>query len=157
MVLDYWAQELGRPELSVTLADAIAGIYDQEWGGTGNWTFNTAYAAEFGGLRAYVTRMGGLRQAEDWIARGVPVIVSVDYNILRKNESGGRMGHLMVLRGFTQDGDCIINDPNADPGNGDCVRKVFERGDFERSWLTREGSFGTVYLVYPDGWDVPGG
>ncbi len=157
MVLDYWAQELGRPELSVALADAVAGIYDHEWGGTGNWPFNTAYAAEFGGLRAYVTRTGGVRQAEDWIARGVPVIVSVDYNVLRKRESSGRMGHLMVLRGFTQDGNCIINDPNADLGEGDCVRKVFERGDFERSWLTKEGSRGTVYLVYPDGWDVPRG
>lgn len=155
MVLDYWAQRLGRSELSVPLQEAIDGIYDREWGGTGNWPFNTAYAAEFGGLRAYVTRFAGLRQIEEWIAKDIPVIVSVDYNILTHNKSGGTMGHLMVLRGFTSDGDCIINDPYAHLDKGECVRKVFKRRDFERSWLTREGSLGTVYLIYPDRWGTP--
>ena len=155
MVLDYWARDLDRPELSVSLEEAVAGIYDREWGGTGNWPFNTAYAAEFGGLRAYVTRFSGLAMIEDWIGRGVPVVVSVDYNVLMKRDTEQSMGHLMVLRGFTRDGDCIINDPYTHLDRGESVRKVFKREDFVRSWLGEKASHGTVYLIYPEGWKPP--
>lgn len=154
MVLAYWAEKLNRPELAVPLQAAVDGIYDKEWGGTGNWTFNTAYAGEFGGLRAYVTRLPGTAAIEKWIAKGVPVIVSIDYNVIR-GRKGGRMGHLMVLRGFTPEGDCIINDPYTKLDQGESVRKIFKRKDFERSWLTNVGSLGTVYLIYPDNWSIP--
>ncbi|MDI6827631.1 MAG: peptidase C39 family protein [Armatimonadota bacterium] len=154
MVLDWWAQKLCRPELSVPLQTAVDSIYDPGWGGTGNWTFNTAYAAELGGLKAYVTRLSSISQIEQWIAKDVPVIVSVDYNVLR-GRTGRRMGHLMVIRGFTEDGDPIFNDPYTFIDRGECVRKIFSRSNFEASWLTEEGSRGTVYLIYPDGWDIP--
>jgi len=155
MVLDFWAQKLNRPELSVPLQTAVDGIYDVGWGGTGNWTFNTAYAAEFGGIRAYVTRFGSLAELEMWIAQELPVIVSVDYNKLRGRQTKQRMGHLMVLRGFTETGDPIFNDPYTFLDKGESVRKVFQRKNFERSWLTQEGSRGTVYLIYPDTWKIP--
>ena len=154
MVLAYWAEKLNHPKLTVPLQTAVDGIYDKEWGGTGNWTFNTAYAGEFGGLKAYVTRLRGTADAEKWIAKGVPVIISIDYNVIR-GRKGGRMGHLMVLRGFTENGDCIINDPYTKLDQGESVRKVFKRKDFERSWLSNVGSLGTVYLIYPTGWDIP--
>lgn len=154
MVLDWWAQKLGRPKLSVPLQTAVDGIYDKGWGGTGNWTFNTAYAAEFGGLKAYVTRLSSVSQIEQWIAKDVPVIVSLDYNILR-GKAGRDMGHLMVIRGFTEEGDPIFNDPYTFLDKGECVRKVFPRSNFEASWLTEEGSKGTVYLIYPEGWEIP--
>jgi len=155
MVLDYWAEKLSRPELSVPLQHAVDRIYDKEFGGTGNWPFNTAFAAEFGGLRAYVTRFAGMPMIEEWIAKGVPVIVSMDYNILMRREKQGKMGHLMVFRGFTEIGDCIINDPYTKLDKGERVRKVFSRKDFERSWLSSDAAMGTVYLIYPDGWPIP--
>jgi hypothetical protein len=155
MVLDYWARKLGRPELSVPLQEAVDRIYDKEFGGTGNWPFNAAFAAEFGGLRAYVTRFAGIPMIEEWIAKGVPVIVSMDYNILRHRESQGKMGHLMVFRGFTKEGDCIINDPYTKLDKGESVRKIFTRADFEPSWLSNKAAMGTVYLIYPDGWGIP--
>ena len=154
MLLNYWAEKLSRPDLAVHLQAAVDGIYDKEWGGTGNWTFNTAYAGEFGGLRAYVTRLRGTADVERWIAKGVPVIISIDYNVINERK-GGRMGHLMVMRGFTENGDCIVNDPYAKLDQGESVRKVFPREAFESSWLTNKGSLGTVYLIYPDGWDIP--
>lgn len=155
MVLDYWAQKLGRPELSVPLQEAVDRIYDKEFGGTGNWPFNAAFAAEFGGLRAYVARFAGIPMIEQWIAKGVPVIVSMDYNILMHRESQGKMGHLMVFRGFTKEGDCIINDPYTKLDKGESVRKIFARADFEPSWLSNKAAMGTVYLIYPDGWGIP--
>ncbi len=155
MVLEYWGQKLGRSELNVPLQTAVGGIYDYEMGGTGNWPFNTAYAAEFGGLTAYVTRFSSMSQIEQWIGKGVPVIVSMDYNILMHNQKEGRMGHLMVFRGFTDKGACIINDPYTQLEKGERVRKIFNRKDFEASWLKESGSRGTVYLIYPCGWDIP--
>lgn len=155
MVLEYWGKKLNRPELNVPLRTAVDGIYDYEMGGTGNWPFNTAYAAEFGGLRAYVTRFANMSQIEDWIAKGVPVIVSMDYNILMHSKEARRMGHLMVFRGFTDKGDCIINDPYTRLNEGERARRIFDRKDFEASWLKEKGSRGTVYLIFPSGWAIP--
>jgi len=155
MVLDYWAEKLDRPELSVELEGAVEGIYDKQWGGTGNWTFNTAYAGEFGGLRAYVTRFSSVAQIEEWIANDVPVIVSLDYDILRRKGTDRRSGHLVVMRGFTPEGDCILNDPNFHPERGQSARKVFKISDLKASWLSEKGSLGTVYLIYPNDWPIP--
>ncbi len=155
MVLDYWAGKLNRADLAVKLEDAVEGAYDREWGGTGNWTFNTAYAGELGGLRAYVTRFSSVAEIEEWIARDVPVIVSLDYNVLRRKETNRRSGHLMVMRGLTPEGDCILNDPNFSPEKAESARRVFARGDLEDAWLSGKGSLGTVYVIYPNNWQIP--
>lgn len=152
MLLDYWALKLGRPELTVHLQTAVDGIYDKGWNGTGNWPFNTAYAAEFGGLKAYVHRLGSVSEIERWIEKDVPLAVSVNYNALRNRP--GRSGHLMVICGFTEDGDCIINDPATNLEKGQIVRRVYNRADFERSWLD-DNARGSVYVIYPYGWAVP--
>lgn len=152
MVLGYWSKKLGRPELSVGITETARAVYDEAWRGTGNWVFNTAHAGEFDGIRAYVTRFEGVPRIEAMIARGVPVIVSVNYNKLNRRSTTRTMGHLMVIRGFTADGDPIFNDPWARMEKGEKVRKVFKRKDLEDAWLGP--SRGTVYLVYPVGWNV---
>ncbi len=51
----------------------------------------------------------------------------------------GTAGHLVVLTGITDGGDAVANDPAA-PSN-DEVRRVYDRGQFERAWLgARAGS-----------------
>lgn len=150
MVLGYWSAKLNRPELSVGIADAARAVHDEAWGGTGNWVFNTAYAGEFEGIRAYVARLRGIADIEKWISRGVPVILSLDYNELNRRGAGRSMGHLVVVVGFTPSGDPIINDPWARLENGESVRKVFPRADLDRAWLGSTGSLGTVYLIYPE-------
>lgn len=155
MVLSYWGQELGRPDLTCGVQQAVDGIYDIGWGGTGNWPFNTAFAGSFGGMRAYVTRFSGISQIEEWIAKGVPVIVSLDYNKLRARDTNQRSGHLMVTRGFTPEGECILNDPNTRLDLGRNGRVVYSRAALEAAWLRNPGSWGTVYLIHPDGWKTP--
>ena len=49
----------------------------------------------------------------------------------------------MVISGFTGTGDVVVNDPAA-PRNAS-VRRVYDRGQFERAWLRK--SSGTVYVV----------
>ncbi|MBP6964879.1 MAG: C39 family peptidase [Armatimonadetes bacterium] len=155
MALSYWAQELNRPDLTCGVQQAVDGIYDIGWGGTGNWTFNTAFAGEYEGIRAIVTRFDSLSDIEQWIAAGVPVIVSLDYNKLRARDTTERSGHLMLVRGFTAGGEVILNDPATRLDLGRSGRVVYSREALEASWLKNPGSWGTVYLVYPEGWKIP--
>ena len=48
-----------------------------------------------------------------------------------------------MIVGFTANGDVVVNDPAASTNAG--VRRVYDRGQFERVWLGR--SSGTVYVV----------
>lgn len=150
MVLGYWSKQLKRPELTVGITEAATGIRDESWGGTGNWGLNAAYAGEFKGICAYVDRFSSVARIEQCIARGVPVVVSLDYNRLNRRNTTKTMGHLMVIRGFTKDGDPVFNDPWAHLEKGEQLRKVFKRADLEYAWLGSGGSQGTVYIIHPE-------
>lgn len=145
MVIAYWGSD-------VSVLDAAEGTFDLVYRGTGNWPFNTAWAARFG-LEAYITRLTALAQVEAWIGAGVPVILSVGFE---EGELDGAPvawtdGHLLVVRGFDQRGDVIVNDPAA---SGDAeVRRAYRRDQVERVWLEHSG--GIVYLIHPAGHPVP--
>jgi uncharacterized protein YvpB len=150
MVLDYWAKKTNRPDLTVGITQAAKACHDHRWGGTGNWVLNAAYAAEFKGMRGLVDRFSSVSQIEQWIAKGVPVIVSLNHNRLTRGKSSSQ-GHLMVIRGFTKDGDPVFNDPWARLEKGEKLRKVYSRADLEYAWLGPEvPSKGAVYLIYPE-------
>ena len=51
--------------------EAARSTYDADYAGTGNWPFNTAYAAPLAG-HAFVTRLRSLREAESFIVAGIP-------------------------------------------------------------------------------------
>lgn len=147
MLLGFWAQAVTRPELDRPVPEITAGLYDSQWQGAGNWSFNMAYAGSFPGMRAYVTRFSDITELETWIAKGLPVGLSVDYDRLRAKGPGPN-GHLVVLVGFTSEGDPVINDP----GTSQHVRKVFLRKNLKNAWAC---SHNTVYLVYPEHHALP--
>jgi hypothetical protein len=142
MVMAFWGQNLPIPEV------LVPGVYDPVYEGTGNWPFNTAYAGAKGFV-AWVDRLPGFADLERWIERGVPVICSVAYSRewLPNAVHHYTGGHLLVVRGFTAEGDAICNDPAAPNDEG--VRVVYRRDLFKRAWLDRGG---VVYLVHPEGW-----
>jgi peptidase C39-like protein len=147
MLMGFWSKCLQRPELDRTVPAVADAVYDSEWKGTGNWVFNMAYAGSFEGMRAYVTRLSDVSEIEAWIARGIPVGLSLDYDRLR-GKGPGPNGHLVVCAGFTAEGDPIINDP----GTTKHVQKVFRRPNLIDAWSC---SRNTVYLVYPEGLATP--
>jgi Peptidase_C39 like family len=121
-------------------------VLDRAYNGTGNWAFNTAYSGSLG-LRAAVAYLQNLDQAAALIERKLPVIISYSW---RDGELPGAPiphsdGHLVVLRGFTQSGDCAINDPAAPD-----VRVVYPRGAIEAIWQRNNG---VAYVIAPDGVD----
>jgi hypothetical protein len=154
MVMAYWSERLGEPALDRPVPEVAAAVYDVVYRGNGNWPFNTAYAAQHG-LIGYVSRMSSLAQVERWIEAGVPVVASVAWSPgeLRNAAVPSTDGHLLVIVGFTPDGDVVVNDPAADPRLGLSVRRVYPRDTLERIWLRASG--GAVYLIYPEGVTPP--
>jgi uncharacterized protein YvpB len=148
MVLGYWAAKLGRQDLARDVPEIVKGVFDKAYDGVGNWPFNTAYVGSFPGMRAYVTRFENLNEVERWIARDVPVVCSGSLYLMQGRERPkDDPGHLVVVIGFTKEGDPIINDPGRSQ-----VRQIYKRSNFEAAWQTSKR---TVYLIHPE--TVPDG
>lgn len=163
MVLAFWGAGPTEDELAWVgerhedpqVDHAARGTYDAAYDGCGNWSFGAAYAAGFG-LEAFVTRLASLRQAEQLLAAGIPLVTSIAAGpgeLPGFSLPEGTAGHLVVLRGVTAAGDPLVNDPAA-PSNGE-VPRVYQRAAFERVWL--RGSAGTTTIVGPSSQPLPGG
>ena len=131
---------------------AVAGVYDWIYDGHGNWPFNTAYASTQG-YEGYVARFTSLERAEQYVAAGVPVIMSIAWGKgqLTGSSIDSTNGHLFVLVGFDAAGNPIVNDP-ASPDDAS-VQRTYLRSELEPLWLQASG--GTVYLIYRQGASVP--
>ena len=84
-----------------------------------------------------MTRLTSLREAERFIAAGIPLAASIRFS--RGQLTGAPIsatsGHLVVITGFTSNGDVVVNDPAARTDAS--VRRTYDRGQFERAWLRR--------------------
>lgn len=155
MVLKYWhtgphGKQLHwvDPPIDAEVDYSARNVFDYTYDGAGNWPFNTAYATTWG-LRAFVTRLRSFTEAEELIKAGIPVIISVSFEKDELDGAGyGTNGHLMVVVGFTEDGDVVVNDPASHliPDN-DEVRFTYRRDQLENAWVPHSG--GTVYVIHP--------
>lgn len=138
MVIDFWGQDRSVPEVYKAVRDARSGIF-------GNWPLNVAYAGALG-LDAYVDRFYSMEQLQNEIAAGRPVIISIQYGPgkLANAYLNSTSGHLIVVRGFTSEGDIIVNDP-FNPTSA-TVRRVYRRDQLGKIW---QDSGGIVYIVRP--------
>jgi Peptidase_C39 like family len=121
-------------------------VLDRAYNGTGNWAFNTAYSGSLG-LRAAVAYLQNLDHAARLIERNIPLVISYSW---RDGELPGAPlphseGHLVVLRGFTENGDCAINDPAAP-----AIAVVYPRAAIEAIWQRNNG---VAYVIAPAGID----
>jgi hypothetical protein len=126
--------------------------FDHGYGGTGNWSFNVAYANDQG-LDAFVTRLRSMAEAELFVEAGIPLVLSATFEAEELTGAGySTRGHLLTLVGFTAHGDPVVNDPASHevPDNAE-VRTTYDRSQLERAWL--RGSGGVVYVMRPP--DVP--
>ncbi len=152
MVLARWSEILNRPEMNLTVPEVAAEVYDDDYAGTGNWPFNTAFAGGFSGMKSFVTRLDNISEVEDWIAAGIPVILSVRWDWLQPGRPFDSEGHLIVCVGFTENGDVVVNDPVARLDRGQSVRQIYRRKDVVHAWTN---SHNAVYLVFPENTKIP--
>jgi hypothetical protein len=132
--------------LDFDAATTARAVFDRAYNGTGNWSFNVAFSGSLG-LRAAVVYLRNLDHAARFIDAGIPIAISYSW---KGDELPGAPiehsdGHLSVLCGFTENGDCAMNDPAA-PN----VRVVYPRGAIESIWQRNNG---VAYAVAPAGLD----
>ena len=158
MLLGYWYARTNDPRLAPfaepqSVPEIVApAVYDAVYDGTGNWPFNTAFAATLG-LEGYVLQLRGLNDVQQLLAAGVPLAMSIRFE---RGELDGTphgyvrsSGHLLIVTGFTSQGDVIVHDPRSDSRIGESVRRVYKRTQFLKAW---QASGRTAYLVFPLGW-----
>lgn len=121
-------------------------VFDRAYNGTGNWSFNMAFSGSLG-FRAAVVYLRNLDHAQRLIDAGIPIAISYSWqgDELPGAPIGHSEGHLVVLRGFTANGDCAINDPAAPH-----LQVVYPRAAIEQIWQRNKG---VAYAVAPGGLD----
>ena len=137
MVLEFWGRTLDLETVALGAQDRGSQLF-------GNWPANVAYAGAFG-LEGRVARLESLADAEAEIAQGRPVIVSVTFSEgdLPNAPIKHTRGHVMVIGGFTPQGDVIAYDP---AGKGAAqVRRVYPRAAFHKVWRVHKR--GLAYLL----------
>lgn len=144
MVMSYWAKQ------PVDVVDNAMRILDPVYNIFGNWSRAAQRASELG-LKTHLRRFRSWDDVKPYIARGVPLIISVNWeagefpsNPVMKN---GTDGHLIVLRGLKVDGGklkVIANDPaTRERGNG----VVYDAADVAKVWFGNTG--GVAYVIEP--------
>jgi hypothetical protein len=163
MVVAYWGKSPSASEYAYVLRDypgiadpwidyAARYVFDYHYNGGGNWPFNVAYAGERG-LDGEVTQLHSLREAEQFIKAGIPLVASIAFvsNKLDGFLFKSTNGHLLVIVGFTKEGNPVVNDPAAT--SDATVQRVYDRAQFEQNWMTSTG--GIVYVIHPSSVPLP--
>ncbi|SDL25590.1 Peptidase_C39 like family protein [Nocardioides sp. YR527] len=155
MIADFWGvgptpaetawvdYETPDPQVPFTVRE----VYDESFGGAGNWAFNTAYAGTRG-LVAYVTRLRSFAEAARFLEAGIPLVLAVSHQDGELTGAGYvTNGHLLVLTGFDEEGDPVVHDPASHRIVSDAeVRATYDVGELDRAWA-RSGRI--VYLIRP--------
>lgn len=147
MILAWWARVLNRPDLDLDVPQVARAVHDPGWGGTGNWPFNTALAGSLPGLRGAALRLPNLTAVESLVAHGIPVVISVNAPALRGRPKTPDGGHLVIIVGFTDTGDPVVNDPWARLDQGQRVRRTYHRDHLIHAWTHAHR---LAYVVSPD-------
>lgn len=135
MVMQYMGIDHATPD------NALA-IYDAEYDLFGNWGRAVAYAGQLG-LDAYLRRFRNFDDVRATLAAGQPIIASIRF---RKGQCPSFVfsqssGHLLVIRGYTEDGRLIVNDP-ASQEKGE--RALYTAQDMQKAWLDHGG---VAYII----------
>ena len=144
-VMAYWGIDLPTRKV----CDGVVDHTETLWG---NWPCNTAFAgtADPAKIReAYVVHCNGFEDLEKEIAAGRPVIIGHCWK--RGDLDGAPIpssnGHLIVVVGFSKDGDVVVNDPAANPAKGQEVRRTYKRAQIHHTW--QEIASGIAYILLP--------
>lgn len=117
-------------------------IFDEEYDIYGNWGRAVARAGELG-LDAELARFRTWQQVRETLESGQPIVASIRFGKgeFPSNPMSSTAGHLIVIRGLTEQGDAIVNDPAFSEG-GEGI--VYKKEELARAWI---GHGGVGYLI----------
>ena len=108
--------------------------YDPYWQIFGVWPRVVQNASEYG-VKGTVTRYRSWSEAREVLAKGGRIGMSIGSPLYT--------GHLVMLAGFTNNGDPIVHDPAR---SYDGYSHVFNKYDLSRSWFAKGG---VAYTIFP--------
>ncbi len=116
-------------DVSQSCFDNGAGIY-------GNWSYNMAYASEIG-FKSYVRFCENADIFIKYVSSGIPVAASIktaDNDVLKGAPQSYPSGHLLVIRGFSTNGNpqIIVNDPASKEVEN--VKRYYDFSEFLKVW-----------------------
>ena len=125
--------------ITVSASDFEKITHDETADICGNWFLNIAGCGAAGAY-AFSARLNSIEEAKALIEKGIPICASLTFG---ENELPGfylkkTAGHFMLIKGFTENGDIVTNDPAA-PTDKE-AEKIYPFRAFERAWLgTKRG------------------
>ncbi len=131
MLLRFWGIDIEVRQFARLSYDRRHRVY-------GNWSLTVAAMSSFG-IFSWVQRHRSLRELYSIVQAGRPVIVSISFGpgALPGAPIEKSAGHLLVVRGFTDSGDVLVNDPAG--RTVDTGRVIYDQSAFVRAWLGHGG------------------
>jgi len=133
------AMHLAAREPLLRTEEVAAAVYDRAHDLYGNWAHLAAVAGEHGFV-AWVERYARLADVEERLLAGYGAILSLSFEAdeLEGAPIPRTTGHLLVLRGWDEEGNPVCNDPAFPDNRGDGV--VYRREQLERAWAAHGGA-----------------
>ncbi len=121
-----------------TTEQLCALVWDAEYQTFGNWS-RAIQAAFSQGVPGYLTRIGDWDEVKRFIARDQPLIVSLRFppGGLTGAPYRSSTGHLLVIVGFDEHGDILVNDPGAKTAAAGQI--AYRADEMKRAWLDNGG------------------
>lgn len=142
MALNYHNHQYSSLEVSAAVYDPFAGIY-------GNWPYNIETAYLLGLQKTWIGRHNSFNEIADEINSGKPVIIGIDVS---PGELPGApysttngAGHLIVVRGFDNKGNVLVNDPAGDNPQQGMV--AYDMKTLTKIWVEHGG---VAYHLWPE-------
>lgn len=137
MILKYYKKNLTLNKIASMVKDRNKNIY-------GNWLFNTLYANS-SGLNSFIARFNSVYEIIPLLKNKIPLAASISFKKgeLKNAPLKKTKGHLIVIKGITDKGDIITNDPAADSNK--TVERIYNIDEFEKAWIVNK--HGTAYII----------
>jgi len=139
MLLEYHG--INRPTREICMKSL-----DQDYGIFGIWPRNVQVAAMYG-LTGWVQRFRTWGDVKEQIALGRPVVISVKFaeGVLSNAPISRSGGHILIIRGFDEDGNPRVNDPAGKKPQTGVI--TYKKNELAKAWL-EEGGVG--YVLFKD-------
>ena len=140
MVLNYYNFDYTHLQVASVTYDHYNNIY-------GNWPYNAQAAFILTKYKTWIGRHNSFAELAEELKAGRPVIISIAVNENQKLTGAPYKttnGHLIVVRGFTDDNKVLINDPAGD--NIDEGVVAYDIDELTEVWTSHEG---VAYHICP--------